>query len=80
MKDSYYIIFDRQSVVKMLKTDKFTLERGQHAVRIEFEVDDAVFKPFIIPSTRIFVPADAVQRSIEVTSSGERPDSTDPLS
>lgn len=47
MKDSYYLVFDRSGVVKMLKQQKPDLRRNQHAVKVNLEVPDKYFRSAI---------------------------------
>lgn len=62
MTDTYYVIFNRHGIDRMLKTDKFTLKAGEHAVQMILEVPDEVFVKPRIPVTRITIDPSQVTR------------------
>jgi hypothetical protein len=66
MKDSYYVVFNEERIDRFLRSDKFTLNSGEYAVRMEFEVPQEVFAPVHIPTTKVVIPADAVRRTIDI--------------
>lgn len=61
-----YIVVAKQGVERMLKTGEFTLEPGEHAFRLDIEVDDQVFEPASLPMVRIFVPKESMSREVQV--------------
>ncbi|AIE83506.1 hypothetical protein [Fimbriimonas ginsengisoli] len=65
MKDSYYVIFNRRGIDRLLKTDRFDLKSGECVVRMEIEVPDSVFAKPVIPVTRVVIPAESINRTIE---------------
>lgn len=77
MKDVYYVIFNRNGIDRFTKTDGFTLRGGEYAQRIDFEVDDALFKKIQIPKVTLRVGQDEVSlaRTVEpeVTDNGLAP-------
>ena len=75
MKDTYYVIFNRNRIDRFTRSDSFQLKGGEYAQRIDFEVDDDLFKKVQIPRVSLKVGQDSVSlaRSVEadVTGTGE---------
>jgi hypothetical protein len=67
MKDFYYVVFNRTGIDRFLKTDRFQLKGGEYAQRIDFEVDDELFKKVQIPKVTLHVGQDQITmaRSVE---------------
>lgn len=65
MKDTYYLIFTRHGIDRMVKNAPTTLKATERAVRMDFEVSDEVFTPYSIPKVTITVPTEAVTRAIK---------------
>lgn len=64
MKDSYFVIFNKRGIDRFTKTENFKLNAGEHAMQVELEVPDEVFRKPPIPKTRILVDPSQVVRNI----------------
>lgn len=75
MKDVYYVVFNRNGIDRFTKTDGFQLRGGEYAQRIDFEVDDALFKKVQIPKVTLRVGQDEVSmaRTVEPEVTGNDP-------
>lgn len=71
MKDSYYVIFNKNGIDRMLKTDRFDLKSGEYAVRMMLEVPDSVFVKPCIPTTYVTIPPESISRTIEAETTAE---------
>lgn len=77
MKDTYYVVFNRNGIDRFLRTDRFELKSGEYAVQCDFEVPDELFAPVSIPKTRIVIPIEAVRRTIEASLEGDVEEKTE---
>lgn len=78
MKDTVYLVFNRSGVDRMVKNEPSTLKPTERAVKVQLEVDDAVFKPPQVATIKISVPVDQVIAPVEVESSFAAPGGTVP--
>lgn len=66
MKASYYVIFHKSGIDRVVMTDRFTLKGGEYAQRVDLVVDDKLFQKIVIPRTEISIGADSVVRTVKV--------------
>lgn len=59
MKDTIYLTLSEKGVQKMYKTSRFDLRGGQHAVRVNVEVEDRFFRQ-ITPEATLKIGPDHV--------------------
>jgi len=65
MKDTYFLIFTKHGIDRMVKNAPTTLKATERAIQMNFEVSDEVFTPFSIPKVSVTVPTEAVTRTIQ---------------
>jgi hypothetical protein len=70
MKDTYYVIFNRNGIDRWCK-ERFTLKQGEYAQRVELIVDDLLFSPLQVPTVTLHVSALGVARVVEAEVEGE---------
>jgi hypothetical protein len=71
VKDVYYVVFDRNGIVKFTRTPGFRLDQGQYAQLVELVVDDALFSPIKVPKVTLNVNALGVARVVDAEVEGD---------
>lgn len=69
MRDTVYLVFDRNGVDRMLKTDSFQLKAGERAVKVVLEIPQEAFQKPPIPTITLSVPVEAITTQIEAEAS-----------
>jgi hypothetical protein len=60
VKDTIYVIVNRQGFVKANKTNNFQLAQGERGFRVDIEVPDEAFQPPLLPKVTLTIPREAL--------------------
>ncbi len=67
MTATYYVIFNKHGIDRFIKTDRCQLKQGEFYQRVDFVVDDALFKPVTVPTVKLCVNSAGVARIIDAS-------------
>jgi hypothetical protein len=71
MRDTLYVIVNRQRIERTAKTDNFNLNPGERAFRLVVEIEDEAFATPQIPTIRMSIPMEQLFRPLDITLEGE---------
>ena len=67
MKDTVYIVVNKNGIDRMLKTGTFQLKAGEKAFALVLDVPDGAFKPPPMPTVKMTIPLEALIHEINIT-------------
>jgi len=65
VKDTYYVVFDKNGIQRFCKTAGFQLKAGEFAQFVELDVDNALFDPVRVPKVTLRVNAAGVAKVVD---------------